>query len=228
DQGFAYLALMLNNKADFVLEYNEKNKEALSRGEVDWSQSGIIFIANRFTQHQLKAINFQDLPIELWEVQEYENSLIKYEQLRTPGASASIKDLSTDQTISKVSQEVKKYTIEDHFKEDWENSRELFEAFREQLLSFEERFEETPLKKYIGYKLANKNLCEVVAQKSGLKIYLDIQKNALQDPENMTRDVSEVGHWGTGDTEFKLKKLGNVGYAMFLIKQIYKNFTNES
>jgi len=29
DQGYAYLALMLNNKADFILEYNEKAKENL-------------------------------------------------------------------------------------------------------------------------------------------------------------------------------------------------------
>ena len=29
DQGYAYLSLMLNNKADFILEYNENNKNTL-------------------------------------------------------------------------------------------------------------------------------------------------------------------------------------------------------
>src|SRR5690554_3042836 len=45
DQGYAYLALMLNNKADFILEYNENNKNTLMRNDIDWSQSRIIFIS---------------------------------------------------------------------------------------------------------------------------------------------------------------------------------------
>jgi hypothetical protein len=48
DQGIAYLNLMLNNKADFILEYNERASSSLSktlkRDDVDWSQSRIIFI----------------------------------------------------------------------------------------------------------------------------------------------------------------------------------------
>jgi len=43
DQGYAYLALMLNNKADFILEYNEKTKENLKRDDIDWSQSRVLF-----------------------------------------------------------------------------------------------------------------------------------------------------------------------------------------
>ncbi|MDD2576529.1 MAG: hypothetical protein PHG98_01400 [Bacteroidales bacterium] len=39
DQGITYLNLMLNYKADFVLEYNENMKNNLSRNKIDWSQS---------------------------------------------------------------------------------------------------------------------------------------------------------------------------------------------
>ena len=52
DQGMAYLNLMLNNKADFILEYNDKHVQPLKRGEVDWSQSRIIFIAPEFTNNK--------------------------------------------------------------------------------------------------------------------------------------------------------------------------------
>ena len=63
DQGYAYLALLLNNKADFVLEYNEKCKKNIRKDDVDWSQSRVIFIASSFTKYQQEAIGFQDLPI---------------------------------------------------------------------------------------------------------------------------------------------------------------------
>ena len=43
----AYLNLMLTNKADFILEYNESSHSShnLKREEVDWSQSRMIFIS---------------------------------------------------------------------------------------------------------------------------------------------------------------------------------------
>ena len=57
DQGYAYLSLMLNNKADFILEYNECCKETLKRNDVDWSQSKIIFISQSFTSYQKEAVS---------------------------------------------------------------------------------------------------------------------------------------------------------------------------
>jgi hypothetical protein len=46
DQGISYLNLMLNNKADFILEYNEAfSGQPLKRGETDWSQTRVIFIS---------------------------------------------------------------------------------------------------------------------------------------------------------------------------------------
>ena len=37
DQGYAYLALLLNNKADFTLLYNEKTSKSLKKNDIDWS-----------------------------------------------------------------------------------------------------------------------------------------------------------------------------------------------
>jgi hypothetical protein len=56
--------LLLNNKADFILLYNETG-EKKTLNEVDWSQSRVIFISPSFTTYQRKAIEFRDLPIEL-------------------------------------------------------------------------------------------------------------------------------------------------------------------
>lgn len=49
DQGYAYLSLMLNNKADFILEYNESQDGTLKRNDVDWSQSKVLFVSPNFT-----------------------------------------------------------------------------------------------------------------------------------------------------------------------------------
>ena len=102
DQGYAYLSLMLNNKADFILEFNENCKEVLKRNDIDWSQSRVIFISPNFTTYQKEAINFKDLPIELWEVKRYNNKTISYNKIQTSGSQESIKTISRqDEAIEK-------------------------------------------------------------------------------------------------------------------------------
>ena len=61
DQGFTYLSLMLENKADFIVEYNETQKDSLKRSDVDWSQTRVAFVATGFTDNQKTATNFKDI-----------------------------------------------------------------------------------------------------------------------------------------------------------------------
>lgn len=46
-------------------------------------------------------------------------------------------------------------------------------------------------------------------------------KGTLVDHQNMTRDVSNVGHWGNDDYEVKIKKPLDMGYKLSLIRQSY-------
>ncbi|MDR0510266.1 MAG: hypothetical protein LBH06_04155, partial [Rikenellaceae bacterium] len=82
DQGYAYLEVMLHNKADFILEYNERKSKNLKRTDVDWTQSKVIFVSPSFTAYQREAINFRDLPFELWEIKRFENSILSFEQVK--------------------------------------------------------------------------------------------------------------------------------------------------
>ena len=50
DQGYSYLSLLLNNKADFVLEYFERSGNPLRKQEVDWSQSRGIFASLKLSK----------------------------------------------------------------------------------------------------------------------------------------------------------------------------------
>ncbi|MCE7059216.1 hypothetical protein [Dyadobacter sp. CY343] len=61
DQGVSYLNLMLDYRADFIVEYNEAYGESLKRTDIDWSQSRIIFVSPSFTDFQKQSTNFKDL-----------------------------------------------------------------------------------------------------------------------------------------------------------------------
>lgn len=221
DQGYAYLSLMLNNKADFILEYNENSKETLKRNDVDWSQSRVIFISPSFTTYQKEAINFKDLPIELWEIKRYDNHTVNYNQIKTSGAQESVKTISRqDEAIEKVTKEIKVYTEDEHLDKGTEETKELYETLKSAILNLDE-LELKPKKKYIAF-VSGSNVVDIHIQKNALKMWLNLQQGDLDDPKEIARDVSSVGHWGNGDYEIVMRTDEEMEYILSLIKQSLK------
>jgi predicted transport protein len=221
DQGYAYLSLMLNNKADFILEYNENNKNTLKRDDIDWSQSRVLFISPSFTTYQKEAINFKDLPIELWEIKRYNNKTVNYNQIQTSGAQESVKTISRkDDNIEKVTREIKVYTEQEHLEKATEETKELYERVKSAILNLDS-LEVKPKKFYVAF-VASSNVVDIHVQKNGLKLWLNLQQGQLDDPKGITRDVSSVGHWGNGDYEIQIRTDEDIEYIMSLIKQSLK------
>ena len=221
DQGYAYLSLMLNNKADFILEFNENLDKTLKRNDVDWSQSRVMFISPAFTTYQREAINFKDLPIELWEVKRYENNSVAYEQIQKAVAQESIKTISkTDKTIDHVAREIKVYSEQEHLENVNEEIKELYEKFKSAILNLD-NLEIKPKKKYIAY-VAGRNVVDILPQKRTLKIWINLKKGELEDPKGITRDVSTTGHFGNGDYEIQITTDDDLEYILSLIKQSIK------
>ena len=222
DQGYAYLATMLNNKADFILEYNEKCEKDLKRGDVDWSQSRIIFVANSFTKHQKEAIGFKDLPMELWECKKYDGGLFLISKVESAKKSESIKTISKDNNVKRVSKEVKEYSVDDHFKDNWQRTRVLFEEFSERALELDSRLEIDPVKTYIGFKIDNSVAFEVVTRKSKLVLKLyRVKPKDLKDLEGRTRyQENSYDYFSKHITVFDIKSEDDIDYAVMLIKQI--------
>lgn len=222
DQGYAYLSLMLNNKADFILEYNENCDRNLKRENVDWSQSRVLFVSPAFSKYQQQAINFKDLPIELWEISRYENDLIQYTRLRSHENSESINKISKkSDVVEKVSSEVKVYTEEDHLSHCSEEIKSLYDELKNQILSIDENIEVIPKKKYIAFK-ADRNFVDILPQKSKIKFWLNLSKGQLKDIDSIARDVSNVGHWGNGDYEVSFSNSEELPVLLSLIKQSYE------
>jgi predicted transport protein len=226
DQGYAYLALLLNNKADFVLEYNEKCKKNLRKDDVDWSQSRVIFVASSFTKYQQEALGFQDLPIELWEVKQYDNDLVLFSELRASEKSESIKTVAKGKNVELVSREIKQYTLEDHLKPHWDKAKALFETLSQRVLELDPKFEIHPVKHYVGFNIDGKNVIAVKPQASKVLVeLLRVQPQDLKDPEKRTRyRKNSFEYYNKHITQFDIETEDDIDYAMMLIKQVYKQF----
>lgn len=223
DQGYAYLSLMLSNKADFILEYNENCDSTLKRDDVDWSQSRAIFISPSFNSYQKESINFKDLPFELWEVKRFSNDTMYFNPIKASRTSASINTIATtSEVVSSVSKEVKVITEEMHFENGSQETVELYNKFKEFILSLNTNMTIKCTMRYIGFRLNNKNIVDILIQKRALKMWLNTKVGTLDDSRNITRDVSNIGHWGNGDYEIQISNDEDIEYIFSLIRQLYK------
>ena len=220
DQGFTYLSLMLENKADFIVEYNESLRQNMKREDVDWSQTRVAFVSTNFTENQVQATNFKDIAIELWEVKQFENDTIIINPIKKSNAAESIKPLTQNkEALKKVTEEIKVYTEEEHIQKTTELIAELYQKFRQGVIQLADDIEIKPKKMEIGFRKDSKVFTDICILKNSLKIWINLKKGKLDDPKKLAEDVSEKGHWGNGDYQIQVETDKDLEYIMSLIKQ---------
>jgi len=115
------------------------------------------------------------------------------------------------------------YTIESHLQGKHQAVIDLFETLRNRIfqLNSDETLTEKATKNYIAFR-HGKNFCEVWIQAGKLKIWVDMPPSEVNDPFNITRDVSKVGHWGTGDLEVTLEDETQLDQVMEVVELAYR------
>ena len=99
--------------------------------------------------------------------------------------------------------------------------RDIFEAFRKQVLALDPVVTEEFLKLYVAYK-AETNFVDVVPQAKRLRLSLNMPFPEIIDPRGICHDVSGVGRWGNGDVEVGLATLEDLPYVMGLVRQAFE------
>jgi predicted transport protein len=220
DQGLTYLNLMLQNKAEFILTYNETLKDTLHSKDVDWTQSRIAFVSPSFTENQISASDFKDFGIELWEVKQFENNIISINSIKKSKGAESIKPLlENSEKLKAVKENIKVFTEEDHCNNASDSIIELYEKFKSAILNLADNVEILPQKYYIAFKKGS-NISDIEIQKKSLKIFINAKIGTLDDSKGLAKDVSNIGHRGNGDYQIQIENDNDLEYIMSLIKQV--------
>jgi predicted transport protein len=222
DQGLTYLNLMLQNKAEFILTYNETLQDTLHSKDIDWTQSRVAFVSPSFTENQISASDFKDFGIELWEVKQFENNTISINSIKKSNGAPSIKPLlENSDNLKEVKENIKVYTEEDHYSSGSEYIIELYEKFKTSILNLADNIEVLPQKYYIAFKKGS-NISDIEIQKKSLKIFINAKIGTLDDPKGIAKDVSNIGHRGNGDFQIQIENDNDLEYIMSLIKQVIR------
>ena len=219
DQGYTYLKLLLERKADFVLKYNEKANKNLKISDIDWSQSRIIFVSPVYTTYQLNATDFKNIPVDLIKITRYEEGIVDIEFIKKT-SDIKVEEMNFMFQQQKVKDEIKVYTEEDHLNKASETIKELYHVLRNKILELDD-IDLDVKKLYIAFK-GKTNICDVEIFKNKMKVMLNVKTGNLYDPLEITEDVTEKGHWGNGDYRVEIYTDEDIDNVLPLIKQSLK------
>src|SRR6185369_13532034 len=103
------------------------------------------------------------------------------------------------------------YSINDHQFLQTGPLRDIFDAFRKEVLALDPCVTEEFLKLYVAYK-AETNFVDVIPQAKQLKLSLNIPFAEINDPKEICEDVAGLGRWGNGDVDVRLRSLDEIPY----------------
>jgi hypothetical protein len=227
---------MLNNKAEFILEYNERKGKQLKRDGINWSSSRVIFIAPSFNTYQKNSVNFKDVPFELWEIRKFEGGLIVLEEQISSSTESieSVAGANTNSVIKTVANQVRVTSEEQLLFGMSRDLAEVWQIFREKLLELPNTSVHTT-GSYLSIQFEGSALIRVRYRKAALNCEL-IRGNVypegkssrkffeIDDPKGVSR--IRTWKWKSGVTgsvyNFSVKSLEQLDYAMYLVKQKYE------
>jgi predicted transport protein len=215
NQGLFYLDWLMDHRGDFELAA----RSVLGEVDVAWSAPRLILLAQSFSRYDQYAVNRISDQIELWTYTLYEGGLLQVEMLSSdevPDPKAkSPSPLPSPPTKARVPKA--EYDLAHHTKKMSPTTIALFELMRSSILDLGEDISERFMNQYVGYRRL-KNFCEIVGLRSKLNVFID---GPISDRAGLCEDVSQIGHWGTGNRRASAETEDDVLALLPLIAQAY-------
>ncbi len=205
NQSLFYLHWIQDHKGDFEIAVQ---KTLGNDVEVDWSDVRVICIAPNYKKYDLFAVQVMGANIEVWKYRLFKNGSLHLEEvfqaskMSTP-THASVKSATMVEAGKKAAQvrASATYTFEEHMEGKPQDIKYLLDIVREYILGLDSSIEEVPKKFYIAYKISQNIVC-LEPHNKNIKLFVKLPSDNIENPPNTYRDVTNVGHYGTGDSEF--------------------------
>lgn len=217
NQGLYYMDWLLDHRAEFELLVLRKLGSATANA-IDWSAPRLLCIAGAFTRYDEHAVEQMNRNIELIRYRRFGKKLLMLEMVNavsattgsTTGSDKNKPATTTYKTISEVLSSLDGPLLD------------LYEALRDHILALGDDIQEKKLKYYVAFKKLRNFACvEVRTNKSTVLVYLKVDPDTVMLTPNFTRDVREIGHFGTGDLEVRIQTSDDLDRAKSLIQKSY-------
>jgi predicted transport protein len=218
NQGLFYLDWLLDHQAEFRWLVMEKLGKNVADA-IDWSGTRLLCIAADFTRYDAHAVQQIPRNIELLRYKLFADDLLLLELVNTVSvvdATAAKQDASAASTKPGG----KDKNFDEQYAGASPDTRALYDVVAAHVLALGDDVAERRLKLYTAFRRL-KNFVSVVLYPAKLLVFLKLDPDSVTLEEGFSRDVRQIGHWGTGDLELTLRTLADFERSKSLIHRSY-------
>ncbi|SMC18639.1 Predicted transport protein [Clostridium acidisoli DSM 12555] len=216
NQGLFYLDWLLDHKADFeLLVMKTLGKECSDK--LDWTMPRLICIAGDFTKYDEYAVKQINRNIDLIRYKKFGDDLLMFDLINS-NVATRLKDIDGDKGAKPQSNDK---NFDDQLEATSEKIRGVYYSIRDYILALGDDVTENKLKLYSVFKKIKNIICVEVKMKS-IVLYLRLDPKDIAIEDGFTRDVTKIGHWGTGDLEITIKDVSGFEKAKKYIDRAYE------
>ena len=227
NQGLFYLDWLLDHRKEFQWLVMEKLGAEFAK-TVDWSGPRLVCIAGDFTRYDGHAVKQINRNIELLRYRKFGDELLMIEQVHStrvakPASQPSVaagkeEPIAASGKDPYLSQQIG-YRISNASPE----LRDLYEAVSAYLTSLGDDVQAKETKFYMAFKRIKNFVCvEVYPQAKVVTCFLKINPDTVTLEADFTRDVRQIGHFGTGDLEVLIRTQDDFVKAQPLFQRAYE------
>jgi len=219
NQGLFYLDWLLDHQAEFRWRVMDKFGKQVA-DDIDWSNARVICIAADFTKYDEHAVAQINRNINLIRYKLFSPDLLMFELVNAATETHKPQPVAIEDQVPKQKKNAQRYRLD-------KSSPELV-ALYHNICDFADSLgDEVQRKELLLYTAFQKikNFLSVViwptAKEPHVKLYLKLKPEQVIISD-IVRDVTNLGHWGTGDIEVVVHNQADLAKAKLLIEQAYQ------
>ena len=230
-QGLFYLHWMMDHKGDFE-RLVHRILGASEAERIDWSNPRLLCIAGNFTRYDEQAVKQINRNVELLKYKRFGDQTLLVEVVHAPKIARSLGQMggitfeaSLDGSL--LTDPYQSQRIDYRLANAPQETRGIFDAARDYLVRLGEDVRMKELKCYIAFKRIKNFACVEVHPKARIvTAYLKVDPQSVDIEPGFTRDVRQIGHFGTGELEVSMRSLGDLTRAQPLMQLAYERSWN--
>lgn len=233
NQGLYYLDWLLDHRKEFQWLAMEKLGHEAAKA-VEWSAPRLLCIAGDFTRYDAHAVKQIARNIELLRYRRFGSDLLMIELVHAPKQA---KPSNANQAVAAEGVVLPSVVSDGAALEDkYKSSRiayrlsqssialqDIFGAIKDYLMALGDDVQVKELSYYIAFKRIKNFAClEVYPQTKVVIAFLKVDPATVALEDGFTRDVTKVGHFGTGNLEVTMRSMEDFARAQPLFVRSYE------
>ncbi len=214
-QGLYYLDWLMDHRGEFTLEVLKRFGAEIA-DNIDWSGPRLLCIAGDFTRYDEYAVHQIPRNIELLRYRRYGTDLLLLDLVNVSPAETALK-----QSRLVEAKKEKLQTGADPEAEPERTVEDVWEVLKAFLLALGDDIQMKESEHYTAFRRLKNFVC-VKVRPNDLQLWIRLEPSSVDLEEGFSRDVTDLGHLGTGNLELRIQNLSGLERAKPLLLRSYQ------